>query len=835
MKDSITTIWITIIVLVLTYAALVYWGVQSYKDSSTSIESILKPDRESQAINDLYKYVVQADLHFNNYILTEDILNQETAQRYMQRADSMLLQMTLAGGRYSVQPSTLDSLKAILAEKVRVNDILFDLKKKRRSSLFTREALSRIKRQISDTAFVDKAIIRRSGLTTQIDTLKEVDIVINPDTYKGLSGFIRKLTGREKVDIDTIVTLSEKVNYGLEVSVDSSIVRDYFVDTTLVLVQNILVDVLGDELMLQRRLYSTELELINYNELLLRNIQSLLDNIASANAGRTKLEQEIAKAEIENANTQFLIIAGMGIFLGFILLIFLIKDISKANLYKKNLEKEKQRAEELAAAKEIFLSKMSHEIRTPLHSIAGFTQLLDHELSGERPRKLLMGVSHANQYLNELINNILEQAKINAGTFRISASHVYIPELCTTLEILFQHQVEAQKNTFTLTCTDRLKDHRIIIDPVKLKQVLINLLSNAFKYTRHGRVHLNFELIDDGQGHELKVEVQDSGTGIDAKEQEMIFKPFNQLSSPRVNELNGTGLGLSISKYIVDHFGGEIRLQSELGKGSLFTLHIPVQLEPYTPDQEAVTDPEIERLFFPIRVLAVEDDKWNAYLLENYIGAHLQELRFCESGEAALQTLKDQPKYYDLVLSDLNLPGMDGKELFSSIARQYSIPVIAVSAGLSKKDFESLIRMGFADALGKPFRQKDIIEAIDKLFDSVVYAEKAKVNNQEAEDFNFKKSPEFEAYYSIFMAEFEKKVRSFAEAIDTDLKEIGRFSHQMKSNLEQVGIAHLSERLQSIEVFAGLNNATRAFEEARELLPLLQSVVLKFEASNGPG
>ncbi len=834
MKDSITTIWITIVVLILTYAALVYWGVQSYKDSSASIESILKPDKESQAINDLYKYIVQADLHFNNYILTEDLDNQEAAQRYMQRADSMLLQMKGPEGRYSVQSATLDSLKATLSEKSRINNILFDLKKQRHSNLFTEEALSRIKKQISDTAYVDRAIIRRSGLTAKIDTLEEVEIVINPDTYKGLSGFIRKLTGRERVEIDTIITLSEKVNYDLEVSVDSSVVRDYFVDTTLVLVENILVDVLGKELRLQRRLYSTELELINYNERLLRSVQDLLDDIASANAGRTKSEQELAKAEIESANTQFLIIAGLGIFLGFILLIVLIKDISKANLYKKNLEKEKQRAEELAAAKEIFLSKMSHEIRTPLHSIAGFTQLLDHELAGERQRKLLMGVSHANQYLNELINNILEQAKINAGTFRLATSYVYIPELCTALDILFQHQVEEQKNTFKLTYSNKLKDHGVIIDPVKLKQVLINLLSNAFKYTRRGEVLLNFELMADGKGHELKVEVQDSGTGIEPKEQEMIFKPFNQLSSPRVNELNGTGLGLSISKYIVDHFGGEIRLQSEPGKGSLFTLHIPVGVEPYTHVHEAASDSETAQLYFPIRVLAVEDDKWNAYLLENYLGAYLQELRFCQSAEQALKVLAEQPQHYDLVLTDLNLPAMDGKELFRHITEQHSIPIIALSAGLSKKDFEALIGMGFADALGKPFRQKDIIEAIDKIFASAPFSKRNKPNPDGTDDFINKQSTGFEADYSIFMAEFEKKVRSFAEAIDTDLKELGRFSHQMKSNLEQVGIAHLSERLQSIEVYAGLNNTTRANEEAKALLPLLETAVAQFEASNKP-
>ncbi len=837
MNQSITKIWTTIIVLACTYGALIYWGAKSYKDSSASIESILLPDLESKAINSLYKFIVQSDLHFNNFILTNDSTQWRYSLTYGQKVDSLLVEIEYLAGKDNRQKATsFDSLKAIIKEKSRINSILIDLKKKQNSYFFTEQALERIKIQLSDSAYIDKSIVFKSDLITTRDTLEHLDIVQSPDEYRGLRGFFRKIFGKEKIQIDTIVTLQEQINYGLEVSIDSSIVRDYYIDTTVALVKKILIDVLDEEVQLQKELHTTELELITYNELLLRNIRNLLDDISFSNEHTLRAEQELAKRKIEKANSQFLIIAGSGLFLGFVLLIILIKDITRTNLYRKQLEKEKERAEQLAAAKEIFLSKMSHEIRTPLHSISGFTHLLDKEIGRGKQRKFLTGISHANHYLNELISNILEQARISSGTFKLEATQVYIPDLCKEIEILFKLRKEEQENTFKLSYSDELKNYTVVIDPVKLKQVLINLLGNAFKYTAKGSVLLDFSLLSTGRKNKLKVLIADTGTGIDPKDQPSIFEPFNQIPNSQPNNMHGTGLGLSISKHIVEHFGGDIQLQSEAGKGSVFTIHIPVTCEPFAKKPEKTVVPDFQNAYYPINVLAIEDDKWNAYLLENYLSGHLQKLKLCETAEQALAELGQTPNHYDIILTDMNLPQMDGKTFFQKIAGNNPPPVIALSASLSKKDYDLLIQLGFANALGKPFNQKDLLDAIDKLFKRKPLPEKAgpqpenfKIDMGGLVGFMDAGSLQADAYYAQFISSFESKVNAFKQAINVDLKELGRMAHQLKSNCEQIGITDLSERLHSIELFAEIEKKDRAFEEAGSILPLLESILSELQ------
>lgn len=823
--------------LALTYGALIFWGAKSYRDSSASIESIIRPDKESNAINFLYRYIIQADLHFNNFILTGDSLQWHYSQEYSYDVDSLLEEMEQHTGQYVRNNSSFDTLKAIIAKKSRINAILIDLKQKENSHFFTEQALIRIKRQLSDSVSVDKAITRKGDLVAKRDTLEHVDVVRSPDSYKGLSGLFRKVFGKERIEIDTIITWQEQINYGLEVSIDSSIVRDYYVDTTLALVKTILIDVLDEEVRLQTKLHATELELITYNELLLRNIRTLLNDISLANEIRVNAEQILAKQKIENANTQFLIIAGVGIFLGFVLLFILSRDITRTNLYRGRLEKEKERAEQLAAAKEIFLSKMSHEIRTPLHSISGFTHLLDTEVVNRKQRKFLSGISHANHYLNELISNILEQAKINAGIFKQEMSSVYIPDLCKEIKLLFKLRMEEQRNLFELNYSQNLNDHSVLIDGIKLKQVLINLLSNAFKYTTEGKVSLDFALaLKDGED-ELQVIVADTGLGIDPQDKETIFQPFNQISNLRPDNVSGTGLGLSISKHIIEQFGGEMHLQSEVGEGSIFTLNIPVACKPYEKPTATVGDHESQHVYYPIHVLAVEDDKWNAHLLENYLSSNLNEMKWCSTAADALQELENRPNHYDLILTDLNLPQMDGKTFFRHVSDRMSIPVIALSASLGKKDYDALIALGFAHALGKPFDQKDLLDAIDALFDSQPLS--AMSSRQEADlviDWSgvvgfLDESPSgIQAHCSEFAASFDGKVEAFEMAIGTDLIELGRMSHQLKSNIEQIGIMDLSEGLQSIELFSEMGNTTRAFEEAKALLPRLTLILSKLKS-----
>lgn len=831
MKRSILKIWIVIIILIATFVALTYWGAKSYQESAQSIESIVRPDNKSSVTNAIFQSVVQSDLHLNNFILTNKSSQRELAKQYSLEADSLISELELLiEGEYQQQPQ-IDSLKKIILEKSRIYNILIDVKKRQNSQFFTEQALNKIKTQLSDSAFIDKAITQKEDLIIKRDTIEQVDVVKIPDNYKGFSGFFRKMFGKEKVSFDTITSQQEQLNYSLEISENSKIVRDYFIDTTLLAVKDILIEVLDEEIQLQRKLYATEMNIINYNELLLQNIRGLLNDIASSNASSLKDEQQQAILRIDAANKTAFLIGGVGILLGFILLIFLIKDITQTNIYRRRLEEEKERAEQLAIAKETFLSRMSHEIRTPLHSISGFTDLLEKETTHHHQKKLLNGISQSNLYLNQLINNILEQAKINAGTYQLSSSYIYIPDLCDELEVLFKHRQEEKHIEFKVSYHENLKGIQLLLDAIKLKQILLNLLSNAFKFTQHGSIFLQFQLTEKNQ---LLIKVADTGIGIDSKDHQTIFQPFNQIDTLHVSQINGSGLGLSITKHIVESFGGTIAISSEKNKGSIFSIHIPVKSTPYTAETHVPAILKDEKIFYPIHILAVEDDDWNAYLLENYLSPYIGEVRIYSNAEDGLSAFTLNPEYYHLVLTDLNLPQMDGKTFFKEIRSvSKNIPVIAFSAGLSKKEADELTESGFSNTLGKPFSQQDLLSAIDALFTKESHPEpgteySVKWSNIAA--FDPGNSEDEQELYTLFVQSFESKVENLATAIQIeDIAEIGRLSHQLKSNCEQIGISELSERLQSAEVFAEISNLQRAKEEAEKALPVLRHIIIQMQ------
>lgn len=832
MKRSLAKIWFIIAILAITFWALIQWGTKSFQNSSKSIQSIVRPDSKSSITNEIFQSIIQTDLHLNNFILTNEKGQKILAEQYQSITDSLILELDSLLGESSLHTAQLDSLRQRVDEKSGIYKTLIAIKTRQNSHFFTEQALNKIKNQISDSAFIETAITQKEDLIIHRDTIEQTEIVRIPDSYKGFAGFFRKITGKQKVTFDTITTQQEQLNYNIELTENSQIVRDYFIDTTLSAVKDILIEVLDDEIKVQRKLYATELSILSYNELLLQNIRVLLDEIASTNSSNLEHDQKQAIQQLEASNKEAFIIAGVGILLGLILLIFLIKDITQTHIYRQKLEEEKERAEQLAQAKEIFLSRMSHEIRTPLHSIAGFSNLLNKEIHGAASNKYLQGILQANFYLQQLINNILEQAKINSGTYQLDNSNVYVPALSQELLLLFQHQQQNQHLDFNISYSPEFENITIQIDAIKLRQVLLNLISNAFKFTTEGQIAVQWSFMN---SNTVKIQITDTGIGIDAQNQEIIFQPFHQISTQHVTNINGSGLGLSITKQIIESFDGEIKLKSSPGKGSEFTILIPVKTSPYTANHITEQVIESENVWYPVRILAVEDDEWNGYLLQNYLKDHIQQLVIFNNAEDGWHALQSGENTFDLILTDLNLPQMDGKSFFQKVKSRFTIPVIALSASLSKKEAEELIESGFANTLGKPFTQKDILQAIDEIFAS----RKTYRKNKSASPFDWKplmalhhaKDDEILQVCTSFAISFESKIAVLKAAIEQkDYSEITRMAHQLKSNCEQIGITHLSESLQSIEVFGKMNNHTRTLEETQKLIPELDVILQQLHA-----
>ncbi len=822
--NSIAKVWSIILVLAITFLGLSYWGIKSYRNSASALQSIVLPDKSSSNIGLIYNEVVQSDLFLNNFFLTGDSTYWNRSQLNNYRVDSLV--SALETDQPYIQPS-IDTLKNIIKERNRIGLVLFNLKKRQGGQFFTEQALERINKQLSDSASIDWSFIRKQELVAKRDTIERMSIRQVPREGKGINKYIWRLFGIEKINVDTVRYLDESLAYHLESTVDSSLVREYFVDTTVANVKGILGELLGDELRLQKRMRSAELQLIAYDELLVANIKSILDGMASAYQLKLEKEQQSASSTLQRSHIQAFAVAGMGLLIGSLLLFILIKDLTKSNTYRRELEEERDKARELAQAKEIFLSRMSHEIRTPLHTISGYTQLLSTESLNSKQAGYVSGMRNANNYLNLLLDNILEQAKINAGTFRIAKSELHMPTVGQELEQLFSLKRQEQGNAFTVTYDPALTGVQVETDGIKVRQILINLLSNAFKFTEKGKVSLQIKLAQNEQGDNLNIQVSDTGIGISADSLKSIFLPFSRANQAGKITAEGTGLGLFISKYIAEHLGGTLEVSSLPGKGSTFTLSLPVNLLPYTAEIAMATTEEMP--FFPIRVLAVEDDAWNRHLLEHFLSSQVVSLHICATAEDAVNFLFDENHEVNLLLTDLNLPGMSGEDLVQHILPKKKIISIAMSAGLQHDVHQKLLDLGFTDSLGKPFDAVALLKTIGRHFERVVGPMRADEANIQP-DFSFLSAMfnhpmAIEENKRLFSEALREKITAFVQACRvSDGPEVKRLAHQLKSGLEQVNIHRFSENLQTIELKVELQRIDEAVHLANALLPTLKLI-----------
>ncbi|SCA57451.1 putative Histidine kinase [Candidatus Terasakiella magnetica] len=357
-------------------------------------------------------------------------------------------------------------------------------------------------------------------------------------------------------------------------------------------------------------------------------------------------------------------------------------------------------------AKSEFLSRMSHELRTPLNGILGFAQLLlmdqRHPLS-DKQSEYIEHVLKAGNLLLELINEVLDLAKIESGRISLSIENIDPSSVVSECVDMIDAYSAEQNITITRTGSD-FAEHYVTGDFTRLKQVVSNLLSNAIKYNiANGKV-----ILDSSPGPQgfWRFTVTDTGYGIEEKDQEQLFQPFNRLNAENT-DIEGTGIGLTITKHLVEIMGGEIGVDSKLGEGSTFWVDIPVS------DEEIVRDiPELpsdiehspKRLDGVNTILYVEDNPANMRLMRELL-TQLPRTNFVEAGtaEEGLELIKqDKP---DLVLMDINLPGMDGFQAFEVMRDDPymgDIPVIALTANAMPREVEKGRELGFKSYLTKP-------------------------------------------------------------------------------------------------------------------------------------
>jgi PAS domain S-box-containing protein len=478
------------------------------------------------------------------------------------------------------------------------------------------------------------------------------------------------------------------------------------------------------------------------------------------------------------------------------------RDITAIEKINKKLVKAKKRAEKLANFKDQFLANMSHEIRTPLGIIIGFTKILLRNAVDENQKDQLTAIKTSGDTLLVVINDILDLSKIEAGKMTLEKTELKVLNLIDTILSTFKLQLE-EKNQTLKTYYDQRIPKWLLGDPVRINQILFNLIGNAIKFTPpKGSIGVKVNLLkQDTERIFIEILVSDSGIGIPKDKIDEIFNLYSQSNKYTTRKFGGSGLGLNIVKQLIDLMKGTVLVKSSLGAGSTFTVTIPL-LKTSIKENKIKKIVSNEKKLKPlknIKILIVDDMLINQFLAKTII----QQLGFksdiADNGENAIALLEKNE--YDIILMDLQMPKMDGWETCIHVRNKMEgqksrTPIIAVSADVSKKDINRCEEVGMDDYVSKPINETELLDKItrlvprknDKIIDS--QQEATKICNLEYLKNHLNHKPEYiKEMLQMILKEIPVIIGQANKSIDAgDWNGLHRKIHSIESTLILMGL-----------------------------------------------
>lgn len=507
-------------------------------------------------------------------------------------------------------------------------------------------------------------------------------------------------------------------------------------------------------------------------------------------------------------------------------------DITEKKNMEMELESARVKTEASARAKAAFLAHMSHEVRTPLNGIIGMIRELSYEVLSPKQKEYVQNAFVASDHLLSVLNDVLEISKIEAGELNLEQRHFKLKDTVKEVKSIMKQRAREKGLYFGLDLLD-VNDMAYIGDPARIRQVLLNLIGNAIKFTEQGGVYVECKIKHrDNDGHTIMLSVEDTGIGMDEAFQRQLFDKFSQEDASTSRKYGGTGLGMAISREIVKLMQGGIEVTSKKGQGTrievLFSLPLgdAAKIEHDTITVASATGA-------PIQVLLVEDNAFNRAVATSTLKRHGCEVTEAVNGQEAVDLLEKRRQHIDVVLMDLQMPVMDGFEATRLIREKIrlAVPIVALTANAFKSELERCLAVGMNDYVTKPFDESRLITAVRRLYagggDPVTSPLPATVPLETAPPYDLSQlrqlsanDPDFTPnMIALFIEQANEIMQQLTEAVSkNDTKTIYFLAHRIKPSLDVLGISGLAAPIRELE------SKARAGEDVSRIPELVSEI-----------
>ena len=490
-------------------------------------------------------------------------------------------------------------------------------------------------------------------------------------------------------------------------------------------------------------------------------------------------------------------------------LLSIMVDLTERVLMEEDLRQAKIGADKANKTKSEFLAKMSHEIRTPMNAIMGFAELLNEQVETPRLKGYTKTIKNAGKTLLTLINDILDLSKIEAGKLDIHMSAVNVYDLTNDVCVMFSLKAATKDLSIIVEINDSVPKS-LLIDGIRLRQILVNIIGNAIKFTEEGYVKIVVtaaEIYEHTSKINLCISIEDTGIGIEKNQKERIFNSFEQQRGQDNEKYEGTGLGLSITRRLLEMMDGKITVESEVGKGTTFFVNL------YNVDISSVqvvndnlnNDSDWKNIVFNrAKVLVVDDIEDNRELIsKNFEDTAIEIITANDGVEAIAQFKKCNP---DLILMDIRMPNMDGYEAASIIRSLGKVPIVALTASVMKDEYEQVKSRDFNGYLRKPVLRRDLFFKLSHFLECTIETQALECDN---ERFVLKLDVYTKRNIKVIIKELKEDVSILHKkaSASNNMQQIGQFNTGLKSFADKhdIGVLkdytqQLSEAMESFDV-----------------------------------